>query len=94
MEESEVLTKDKAVPQNILPTGRKVGMVHSKGSGRVTIGYVDGKPGKLPEEYQGEYTGLSQAERDIKRFVKALWDVSEKAQTKKPLSTNNNAVSR
>lgn len=89
--EVEVLTRDKAVPQNILPTGRKVGPIPVRGSSMFTIGYVDDKPGKVPEEYQGRYTGIKQAEKDIQRFVRELWDVSDNAKQKKPLS---NAVGR
>lgn len=91
-ESSEVLTRDKAIPDNILPTGRKVGPIPVRGTAFFTIGYVDGKAGKVPEEYQGNYTGIRQAEKDIKRFVRELWDVSDKAQSKKPLA--NNAVGR
>ena len=92
-ENSEVLTRDKAEPQYILPTGRTVGPIPVRGTAFYTIGYVDGKPGKVPEEYQGNYTGIRKAEKDVQRFVRDLWDVSDKAQTKKPLA-NNNAVSR
>jgi len=91
MAESEVLTRDKAIPENVLPTGRKLGILPVKGSGRYMLAYVDGKPGSLPDQYTGTYTGVSQAERDLKRFVSALWDVSDKATKKKPLS---DAVSR
>lgn len=96
MEENEVnvLTRDKAVSQNILPTGRKVGVTPVRGTAFVSIGYVDGKPGKVPDEYQGMYTGIAQAQKDINKFVNELWNVSDNAtkQAKKPLS--NNAVSR
>lgn len=91
MAESEVLTRDAAIPKNVLPTGRALGIVPVKGAGRYMLSYVDGKPGSLPDQYTGTYTGISQAERDLKRFLNDLWDVSDKATKKKPLS---DAVSR
>jgi hypothetical protein len=91
MAESEVLTRDKAIPQNILPTGRKLGVVPVKGKGLYALAYMDEKPGSLPDQYKGTYTGLSQATKDLKKFVHDLWDVSDQATKKKPLS---DAVSR
>jgi hypothetical protein len=83
MAEIEVLTREKAAPQNILPTGRTVGVLPIKGSGRVKLSYVDGKPGDLPAEFKGEYTGRSMAMRDLARFVNLLWDVSDDQKPKK-----------
>jgi len=91
MAENDVLTKDTAAPKNVLPTGRKLGIVPVKGSGHVQITYVDGKPGSLPERYTGRYTGMTSAEKDLKQFVNDLWEISDKATKKKPLS---DAVSR
>jgi hypothetical protein len=87
MEESEVLTRDKAIPHNVLPTGRKVGIVPVKGSGMVTIAYVDNKQGgSIPDRYTGRYTGLSMANKDLKKFVTEFWDLSDSSQKKKPLA--------
>jgi hypothetical protein len=52
---------------------------------------VDGKPGSLPERYTGRYTGMTSAEKDLRQFVNDLWEISDKATKKKPLS---DAVSR
>jgi hypothetical protein len=91
MAENEVLTRDKAIPEYVLPTGRKLGIVPVRGSGHYQIAYVDGKPGSLPEKYAGRYTGQARAKRDLELFLNDLWDISDKATKKKPLS---DAVSR
>jgi hypothetical protein len=83
MAESEVLTRENAAPKNILPTGRKVGVMPVRGSGRYRLGYVDSKPGALPAEYQGEYTGIHYAEQALQRFVTLFWDMSDNEQKKK-----------
>lgn len=83
MAETEILTREKAAPQNILPTGRTVGLAHVRGSGRYKLAYVDGKAGELPKEFAGEYTGINAASRDLARFVSTLWDISDEASKKK-----------
>jgi len=79
----EVLTKEKALPLNILPTGRKVGVAHVRGTGMYELKYVDGKGGEVPDEYKSRYTGTHYAMAAAKKFVKELWDISEKASKKK-----------
>jgi hypothetical protein len=83
MAEVEVLTRATSVPQNILPTGRQVGIKHTRGVGMYEIKYIDGKPGDLPDEYKGRYTGIQFAEKSIKRLVNTFWDISDKAAKKK-----------
>jgi hypothetical protein len=85
--ENEVLTREKAQPQNILPTGRKIGIQHVKGTSMYKLHYLDGA-GELPDRYKSFYTGISQANKDLKQFVSEFWDISDKASTKK-----KNAVS-
>lgn len=93
--DSEVLTRDKAVPHGILPTGRKIGVIPVRGVTMYQIGYVDGKPGTIPDEYSSKFTSIVYAEREAHRFVSDFWDVSDKASSKpknKTLSLSNNAV--
>jgi hypothetical protein len=86
MAENEVLTRDAAIPERVLPTGRKLGVLPVKGAGMFTIHYVDGKPGMLPEKYSGRYTGLLAAEDALEKFLHELWDVSDSATKKKPVA--------
>ena len=99
MDESnnEVLTREKAIPEGVTPTGRKLGVFPVKGTALYEIKYVDNKPGSIPFEYDGFYTGLIHAQRDLDRFLGKLWDASDAVVEKrrKPLAqSNNNAVSR
>jgi hypothetical protein len=87
-EQTQVLTRSTALPKNILPTGRQVGVVPVRGSKFYELSYVDGKPGTLPKEYQSRYTGIRYAENELKRFVTDFWDLSDKQTVKK-----KNAVS-
>lgn len=95
MEENEVLTKEKAAPLGILPTGRKVGVKHTRGVGMYEIKFDDDKGGEVPDELKGRYTGIHYAQRELKRYVEAMWDMSDSIarKNKKPLSLNSNAVS-
>ena len=93
--EVEVLSRDKAEKENILPTGRKVGIKHLRGTSMYYLTYVDGKAGDIPSEYQSKFTGLQSAERELRRFVRELWDVSDRStrRTKAQSSQVANAVS-
>ena len=92
MAENKVLTRDEAIPNNILPTGRKLGIFPVKSTGMFSIKYDDDKNGgSIPNRYNGKYTGLSQAKRDLIKFLNELWDVSDSSTKKKP---SNDAISR
>lgn len=97
MEENEVLTKDKGLKENLLPTGRKLGIVLVPGTSLYRIKFVDNKQGDVPQEYSGKYTSRVYAEKDLKDYVESFWtmseSVSQKQQNKKTLSLNQNAVS-
>lgn len=84
MAESEVLTRDKAIPENILPTGRKLGIVPVKtGHGLYEITYTDGKGGVVPNDLVGRFTGTRWAQDALNRFLEEMWDMSDKASKKK-----------
>jgi hypothetical protein len=90
MEENEILTRDKAAPLGILPTGRKVGVTHSRGVGMYELKFTDEKGGELPDEIKGRFTGIHYAQKELKRYVEAMWDISDNAarKNKKTLSIN------
>lgn len=96
MEEVEnvVLTREAAVKENVLPTGRKVGAHQIRGTNLYEVKYVDSISGNIPYPYSGKYTSLRYAEDQAKRYVNDLWDISDKASKKKALPLNQNAVSR
>lgn len=84
----EVLTRDKAVPKGILPTGRTIGIKAIKGSGLFEIKYIDDKPGDVPDKYAGKYTGLTQATRHMNEFLNDFWDLSDKSASRKKQPIN------
>lgn len=100
MEETElatVIVRAPSVEDNVLPTGRKVGVVPVRNTTMYKLDYVDGKGGEMPDEYKGRFTSLRYAETELRRFVNALWDVSDKVslRSKKTISLNTtNAISR
>lgn len=95
MAEVEVLTRDKAIREGVLPTGRKVGIVPIRGYNLYEIKYIDGN-GEIPDAYKSRYTALHYADKELKRFLNDFWDISDKATRKKtlPLSESSNAERR
>lgn len=96
MEENEVLTRAECAKANVLPTGRKLGVLPVRHTAMYQINYVDGKGGELPSECKSRFTSIRYAENELSRFVNSLWDVSDKAssKSKKTITLNsNNAVS-
>lgn len=90
--DTEVLTSEKAIPLNILPTGRKVGYVPVRGLNMYELRYVDGKPGALPEECNGRFTSIKLAEQAIRNYVSGLWEISDRSGKKKTSPNTHNAV--
>ena len=99
MVESEtpvVLTREAASKEGVLPTGRKVGIVHVKGTSMYELAYVDSKGGPISDEYRGRFTSLHYAQRELQRYVDDLWDISDRAasRSKKTLTLSQpNAIS-
>ena len=94
-DKEEILTSEKGMKENLLPTGRKLGVVPVKGFSMYKIAYVDGKGGEIPAQYASNFTTLTYATRELKRFLFDLWAVSDKVSSKrKTISLNqDNAIS-
>lgn len=92
-----VITREPSIADNVLPTGRRLGVVPVRNTAMYQINYVDGKGGELPDDYKGRFTSIRYAQNELSRFVASLWDVSDKAasRSKKTISLNtDNAISR
>jgi hypothetical protein len=76
------LTREYGLAHNITPTGRKLGIVAVVGTGSCRIKFVDSKPGDLPEELSGLFTGFPFAQKTLNKYLNRFWDTSDKA-TKK-----------
>lgn len=82
---TEVLTRETAIPNKTTPTGRVIGCVPLEHNpAMLTIRFVDGKGGEVPEPLQGLWTGLRQADEAIKDYLTKFWNTSDEAS--KPLS--------
>ena len=70
------------------PTGIRCGVGKSKRPGhasmfQIIVTYFDGKPNvKIPEEYAGEYTSTTRAEKGLHMYCKDAWEQAEKQMTK------------
>jgi hypothetical protein len=91
---TEVLTRAKGLKEQLLPTGRKLGVVPVRGLSMYQLAYSDGKGGEIPDEYKSKFTSYAYAQRELNRFLVDFWDVSDRAQSKKKTITLNhtNAV--
>ena len=83
----EILTREKGIKENIIPTGRKFAVVPDKQLGLCWIKFIDGKGGSIPAELSGAYTGRMRAQQALTDFVTRFWDLSDSA-SKKPKVTN------
>lgn len=92
-----VLSREDAISKYMTPTGRVLDIVPVRGLGMFRITFVDEKPGKLPDEISGMYTGVAHAKSALLRYLNAFWDLSDENARSKPLaktSATANAVSR
>ena len=71
------MNREESIKNYITATGRKVGTVPVPGSGLWKIRYADGKPGPVPEKWQGRYTSGLNAQQAALVFVTETWDVAE-----------------
>jgi len=78
---TEVLTRQEAIGKDLLPTGRKVGVVSVPGTAMLKIAFLDG-PGTLPDKYAGKFTSRIRAGVEMKKYLAEFWDVSDAATRK------------
>ena len=94
---TEVLTKEVGLKENITPTGRKLGVALVPGTTLYNIKYIDNKQGDVPQEYKGRFTSYFYAETALKKYIEQFWEMSEETSRKQKrtisLNQNQNAVS-
>jgi hypothetical protein len=76
-EEVQVLTREYAMPLNLTPMGRELGIVPIPASSMWRIGYVDGKGGNVPFELASHFTSLRYAQNNLTLYLLKLWDMSD-----------------
>lgn len=80
----EILTKEKALPLFMSPTGRSYKVIPSdKVQGTFEIANADGQLGTLPDELtHSVFTGRQRAEKHLRQFLSNFWDKSDAASQK------------
>lgn len=74
------VVRDYSLANNISPTGRKLGIVKVANTSLYRIGFVDDRPGKLPDEMGDEkFTRTDIAQEYLTRYLKKLWEESDAA---------------
>ena len=82
-EASEVLTREAALKNMMSPMGRKYGAVKDvRNPSLCKIGRVDGRPGDIPRELEGNFTRVGLAEDTLQAFLKKQWDMSDEVRNK------------
>ena len=77
------LGRDQAIKEGITPTGRKVGVGKVANTALFRIQFVDEKPGKLPAPYDGAYTKVELAAKDMVTYLEGAWLEAGERMTKK-----------
>lgn len=78
----EILTREDCLPDNIAPTGRQYGVALMPDRALYHVKYVDGGPGELPDELKGAWTTPDLALKDVQRYLKKIWDLSDQIAAK------------
>ena len=83
----EVLNRESAIKENTAPTGRKYGVLLCQNSMLFKVGFVDNKPGDIPDHLSGLWTKAEWAHKEIQKHLEKMWDMSDHI-------TNKNARSK
>jgi hypothetical protein len=81
--EDEVLTREVGIRNNVLPTGRKLGVVPDRQHGLFWIRWIDGKQGGIPDEIASAWTSPARAQEAIQNYVTRFWNISDNSTKKK-----------
>lgn len=75
---AEVLTREKAIPELMTPTGRKLGVRYfPPNPNLVEVVFADSKPGELPDKLKGLYTKKALALQAVNKYLEEFWDTSD-----------------
>jgi hypothetical protein len=69
-------------------TGRAVGVMPITGSHGYVLGFIDGKPGSLPDKYSCRFTGVSFAYQAAKALARETFEVAEEAIKRQGIKRN------
>jgi hypothetical protein len=71
----EILTREKALPKNIAPTGIQYSVVDVEWNN--ALKRIKSSQGPVPSNLSGLYTSTKRANAEVVQFLKSLWDMSD-----------------
>lgn len=87
------VVRDYALANNLTPTGRKLGVAKVANTSLYRIGFVDDKPGRLPDTMGDEkYTRTDIAQSALTEYLTKLWNESDAASVKNARKVQDEAM--